>query len=79
VICYNCHKRVHVMRCCPEIGNHPHHNAVAFNMSDYLDDAIFMTRHPCVGIGNVDVLLDNQVTVSVFKTAALLRDIAPLA
>jgi len=79
VICHNCHKRGHVMRHCPEIGNHPHHASVAFNMSDSLDNAICMARRTHVSLGDFDVLLDNQATVSVFKTAALLRDIAPLA
>jgi len=78
VICHNCHKSGHVMRYCPEIGNHPHHASVAFNMSDSLDNAICMARRTRVGLGDFDVLLDSQATVSVFKTAALLRDSSPV-
>ena len=60
-------------------GGRSHHAAVAYNMSDSLDDAIFMARRTRVGLGDFDILLDNQATVSVFKSAALLRDITPLS
>ena len=48
------------MRYCSEIGNHPHHAAVAFHMSDSMEDAIFMARRTRVGLKDFDVLLDNQ-------------------
>jgi len=60
-------------------GGRSHHASVAYNMSDSLDDAIFMAKHARIGLGDFDVLLDNQATVSVFKPAALLRNITPLA
>ena len=45
----------------------------------FFDDSIFMAKRIRIGLGTYDVLLDNQATVSVFKSSELLRNITPLS
>jgi len=78
VVCYNCQKKGHVMKDCPQLGGHTQHAAVAFNANDSPYDSIFMAKWMRIGLGPYDVLLDNQATVSVFKSSELLRSITPL-
>jgi hypothetical protein len=67
------------MKDCPQRGGPTQHAAVAYNINDSPDDSIFMAKRIRIGLGAYDVLLDNQATVSVFKSSELLRNITPLS
>jgi len=68
--CYNCRLKGYYMRDCPQ-NTLTHYAAVEYDTSDPMDDAIFMARRTRVGLGDFDIILDNQATESVFKSAAL--------